>query len=142
MSVRARRGSLASFLVAASLATTARAGGPPLGAEREVLAQKLIQFCRPCHGIGKRRFLRSEDPAEIWTTITTELVPDTKTLWREAMITALSWPDATPPAPGTGYAPGKEWMPKGALRGDLASDTVPGEATRSFLVRVLQAGER
>ena len=109
--------------------------------ERAIAAEKLLTYCRACHGLGNLRFLPSTDVGEIWRTLTTEKMPNSDLLWKEGIIATLSWPNDVPPSSGSVRLPGKEWMPKGVKRLEIAAESIESESVRSFLLRVLKASD-
>jgi hypothetical protein len=130
-------GAVLSGVVA--LPPPARAGDGSPSPDQTTAADALVHYCRACHGVGALRFIRGTDSADVWQTIQTEVVPGTSTVWRDAIIAALDWPGATPPAAGSERAPGKEWMPKGVVRDAIARDVLGDETARMLLLRVLRA---
>lgn len=112
-----------------------------LADDQAIVAEKLLKYCRACHGLGTLRFLPSTETEHIWATLTTEYVPNTTILWKDAIIGALSWPTAMPPAAGSMRVPGKEWMPKGIKRLELAADSIEAESARLFILRALKGAE-
>lgn len=112
-----------------------------LDAVQSLTVEKLRTYCRSCHAVGALRFIHSEDDAEVWTYITETRVPGSQTLWREAIFAVLDWPqDAPPPFDELkDPAAGRDWMPKGVKRLQLADDYVDSRSVRAVMLEALSA---
>ncbi len=106
-----------------------------LDADQAFTISRLRTHCNACHGLGKLRFLWSADDQEVWNYLFTRPAPLAKKLWATAIYEVLDWPGDKMPDFEVPIHPGKDWMPKGVKRMDLAADNYDGKSSR---VRVLQ----
>lgn len=113
---------------------------PPFDAKAQVTVSKLRQFCAACHAVGSIRFIRSEDDNEVWQYIYMNRAPNSQKIWAQNIIDVLSWPSDVPPPFDQPMDPGnnRDWMPKGAKRLSLASDSVDAQATRKLMLEALK----
>ncbi len=113
---------------------------PPFDAKAQITVSKLRQFCAACHAVGSLRFIRSEDDNEVWQYIYLNQAPNSRKLWAQNIIDVLNWPSDAPPPFDQPMDPGnnRDWMPKGAKRLSLASDTASGQPTRMLMLEALK----
>ena len=78
----------------------------------------LTTYCAACHGIGRLNFLPTEEPADNWAVLFSEISPLSKLKWNVAITQALAWPSNSPPPFDTLRDPQnkRDWMPKGRKR--------------------------
>mgnify|MGYP001006421172 CR=1 FL=1 len=101
--------------------------------------QKLRQYCTACHGLGKLRFIYSDDNVSLWKDIHTLRSPKSQNLWVDEILKVLDWPsNSAPPFDQMIQSPDKDWMPKGKKRLDLASDQDEGYYARQAILDVLR----
>lgn len=110
------------------------------GPEWPTAAAKLRTYCQSCHGLGQLRFIFGTDDLQLWRFITSNRAPSSGKLWSEAITDVLSWPSGTPPAFDELKDPaqGRDWMPKGAKRLQLADDDVDGRPAREIILDALR----
>ena len=99
--------------------------------------QKLRQYCLACHGLGKLRFIYSENPVELWNYIQNERSPKSQALWVDEIYRVLSWPSNSAPPFDQMMTADRDWMPKGKKRLDLSTDQEDGYFARQAIVDVL-----
>lgn len=111
---------------------------PPaeLNLEQKFAMIKLRTHCTACHGVGDLRFIYSDDDKEFWDYIHTQKAPRSKKLWSEAIREVLTWPSDAPPDFDKPLDPttGRDWMPKGFKRLELAEDHVGDLSARQFIL--------
>lgn len=100
--------------------------------------QKLRVYCNACHGLGRLRFIYSDDDEQVWSYLFSESAPISKKPWAQAIIEVLDWPSDLPPPFEKPIAPDKDWMPKGEKRLRLADDTENGVSARRRIIEALQ----
>lgn len=123
-------------LVGGAALSTAHASG---ATELERAAvQKLRTHCNACHGLGKLRFLWSQDDDAVWHYLLTAQAPVSRKIWAEGIIEVLDWPGGKMPAFDTTLPSGKDWMPKGIKRVDLATDRLNGRDAREEVLALLR----
>jgi hypothetical protein len=127
---------LALILVGYSYADTG-VSYPPLNLNQKFTVMKLRTHCNSCHGVGDLRFFYSDDDEQAWHYLQTQTAPKSKKLWAEAIKEVLSWPSETPPSFDQPMSSGKDWMPKGYKRLQLAEDMVNGQTARAFILSTL-----
>ena len=92
----------------------------------------LRKYCKACHAIGKRKFIKSEIDEEVWDYIFSAQAPSKQT-WAEAMVEVLNWPTHEPPDPSVPMAPGRDWMPKGVKRFEIVEEFIEDRDVRQFI---------
>ena len=110
---------------------------PPLNLNQKFTVMKLRTYCNACHGVGELRFFFSDDDDEVWNYLKTQTAPKSKKIWAQAIKEVLSWPSETPPDFSATIAAGKDWMPKGYKRLQMAKDSVNGQTARAFILSTL-----
>lgn len=103
-------------------------------------ASKLRQHCGACHGLGPLRFIWSGDDRELWRTLYSTRAPASGKTWAEGIAKVLSWPSDAPPPFDQVMEPGRDWMPKGIKRVELANDMAGGMRVRRLILEALARG--
>jgi hypothetical protein len=125
------------LLAATTVAAVPKSWIPPPPDDLSIIASKLREHCRSCHGLGSQRFIYDESDMALWVRLYTLSAPVSGELWAERIARVLDWPtDAPPPFDQFMEPPDRDWMPKGAGRLHLATDTIEGQV-EGLLVRHL-----
>ena len=128
---------VATAVLAATIFTTI--GSKAIADVALITSAKLRTYCAGCHGLGELRFIPNQDDRDTWAFIFNNRSPKSGKIWAEVIADTLSWPsDTPPPANELMIPPHRDWMPKGAKRQELASDSIAGESTRMFVIRALR----
>lgn len=113
----------------------------PISAAQWAVVNRLRTHCQACHAVGNLRFIYSADDTVVWRDLFTRRAPGTNKIWAEGIIEVLSWPtDRAPPYDQMMDPSGRDWMPKGAKRNDLANDRMDGRSARQVMIEQLVKG--
>jgi hypothetical protein len=127
------------FEVEAALAPADWVPSPP--ADLPIVAAKLREHCRSCHALGSQRFIYDESDQALWVRLYSLSAPVSGELWAERIARVLDWPtDSAPPFGEFMEPPDRDWMPKGAGRMLIATDTHEGQLVRRLIVNRLREG--
>ena len=105
------------------------------------VGQTLRKYCKACHGLGKLRFIHSENDNELWDYILNNRAPNSGDYWYRSIQEVLDWPsDDAPPFNQMMLPPNQDWMPKGIKRLQLARDEPGNISTRKRVLSILRNG--
>lgn len=107
------------------------------GVSHDFVINQLRTYCKACHAIGNQRFITSTDNEEVWKYIFENNAPVSAKLWAKGIIKVLSWPSEEPPSTESRMDDGKNWMPIGSKRFDLAKARHENIPLRKVLVHKL-----
>lgn len=121
---------LLALVAGSAISTAANA----VTAEQMQSVDILRQYCQACHAVGDKRFIVDDDNEIVWEFIQTQKAPQSKILWRDAIMKVLNWPsDAAPPF-NIPMETNRDWMPKGGKRLQFSAGTIEGQTVRSFIL--------